>query len=131
MSETIDIAKIFQESPDLFPWVVLVIILAVCYKERELIKELFTSIIKSRQEMSVYHAQHNELVRNNTSALNNNTAALKMVENEHGRIALMIENHEKNSIERASHIQTVVNRIDEIVNVNTENIKIVEDRTRK
>lgn len=129
MNEAIDFARILHDSPDLFPWVVLAIILFVVYKERSTIKELFQSIIQSRKETALYHAQHNELVRNNTAALQNNTAMLEILKQDRNNMASMLEHHDQMSSERIAHVQTVVNRIDRTVSCNKENIAIIADRT--
>lgn len=142
MSEVIDVSRVLRESPDLFPWVVLVIVLAFLYRERGVIRELFESIIQSRKEVSIYHAQHNELVRNNTAALENNTAALDMVKKEREMLAKIMDRHEQLSAERFSrheemsaererHIQAVINRIDETARSNGEALMVLEDRTRE
>lgn len=131
MDEAFQWARELRDSPDLLPWVVFICIVIIVIKERNLIKELFTSLINSRKETALYHAQHNELVRNNTAALENNTATIEMIKNEHDRLAVMIKNHEDCSKERMDHIQTVVNRIDGTVTDNQKIMAILEDRTEK
>lgn len=130
MQEAFDMAKVLRETPDLFPWVCLVIVLLLCYRERDLIRELFTSVINSRKETALYHAQHNELVRNNTAALENNTAMLSILKQDRHEMTSMLEQHEKMTEERLAHIQTVVNRIDTTVNKNHDGISIIADRTK-
>lgn len=71
MNEAIDMAQLLHDTPDLFPWVVLAIVIFVLYKERSTIKELVQSIIQSRKDTTVFYAQQNELIRNNTAALEN------------------------------------------------------------
>lgn len=131
VNEVIDMSKMLRESPDLFPWVALAIVLVFAYKERDMIRELFTSIIQSKKEASIYQAQHNELVRNNTAALENNTAALELVQKDREMLTKIIENHEEMSAERERHIQAVVNRIDETARRNGEALMVIEDRTGK
>lgn len=130
MNEALDIAQTFKEYPDLFPWVVLAIILIVAFKERDTIREFFASIISARKETTVFHAQQNELIRNNTAALENNTQMLGILHQERANMIATIEQHEQLSAERVAHLQTVINRIDRTVIVNSENIKLVEDRTK-
>lgn len=129
MNEAIDMAKLLHDTPDLFPWVVLAIVIFVLYRERTTIKELFQSIIQSRKDTTIFHAQQNELIRNNTAALNNNTAMLSILQQERNDMVSLLEHHDQMSSERIAHVQTVVNRIDDTVSKNKENIAIVVDRT--
>lgn len=129
MNEAIDMAKLLHDTPDLFPWVVLAIVIFVLYRERTTIKELFQSIIQSRKDTTIFHAQQNELIRNNTAALENNTAMLSILQQERNDMVSLLEHHDQMSSERIAHVQTVVNRIDDTVSKNKENIAIVVDRT--
>lgn len=129
MNEAIDMAQLLHDTPDLFPWVVLAIVIFVLYKERSTIKELVQSIIQSRKDTTVFHAQQNELIRNNTAALENNTAMLSILQQERYDMVSLLEHHDQMSSERIAHVQTVVNRIDDTVSKNKENIAIVVDRT--
>lgn len=129
MNEAIDMAQLLHDTPDLFPWVVLAIVIFVLYRERTTIKELFQSIIQSRKDTTVFHAQQNELIRNNTAALENNTAMLSILQQERYDMVSLLEHHDQMSSERIAHVQTVVNRIDDTVSKNKENIAIVVDRT--
>ena len=131
MDEAFQWAGTLHDNPDLLPWVIFISVVILLFKERNLIRELITSAINARKETALYHAQHNELVRNNTAALENNTAALEMVKNEHDRLAIMIQHHEESSKERIDHIQTVVNRIDSTVTKNQHIMSLLEDRTEK
>lgn len=128
MEDVTDFARMLHDTPDIFPWVVLAIILIFLYKERGVIRELFTSVIASRKEVSEYHARNNELIRNNTAALENNTAVLKIVQSDREAIMKRLDHHEELSKERDVHIQTVVNRIDATTRANKENISIISDR---
>lgn len=129
MNEAIDMAQLLHDTPDLFPWVVLAIVIFVLYRERTTIAELFQSIIQSRKDTTVFHAQQNELVRNNTAALENNTAMLSILQQERYDMISLLEHHDQMSSERIAHVQTAVDRIDDTVNKNKENIAIVVDRT--
>lgn len=131
MSEVMDLGKLLHDSPDIFPWVVLAIVLIIAYKERGTIRDLIQSVIDSRKETTIYHAQHNELVRNNTAALQNNTAALELVKKDRELMIKLIEDHEKMSCERDGHIQTVINRIDETLNANRRDIVLLTDRVER
>ena len=131
MDEVIDFGRLLHESPDLFPWVVLAIVIFVAYKERDTIRALIQGILESRKETAMYHAQHNELVRNNTAALQNNTAALELVKRDRELLLHVLEDHEKMSGERDQHIQTVVNRIDETLQNNRKDIVLMKDRIER
>ena len=138
MNDAIELGKMLHDTPDLFPWVCLAIVLIVVVAQHKRIFSYFDAKIEAYKEKQQSDAVLAELIRNNTAALNNNTAALEMVKNDRGITRNMIDYHEKVSKERIdavqesiSHVQTVVNRIDEIVCDNSENIKLVEDRTRK
>lgn len=137
MDEAIEIGKLLHDTPDLFPWVCLAIILIVCCAQHKRILGYFDARIDAWRAKEKSDAVMAELVRNNTAALNNNTAALNAVKNDRGATRALIDYHEKVSKERIdavmgeiSHVQTVVNRIDEIVQSNAKGIQIVEDRTK-
>lgn len=138
MNDAIELGKMLHDTPDLFPWVCLAIVLIVVVAQHKRILAYFDAKIEAYKEKQKSDAVLAELIRNNTAALNNNTAALEMAKNDRGITRNMIDYHEKVSKERIdavqesiSHVQTIVNRIDEIVSDNSENIKLVEDRTRK
>lgn len=137
MDEAIEIGKLLHDTPDLFPWVCLAIILIVCTAQHKRILGYFDARIEAWRAKEKSDAVMAELVRNNTAALNNNTAALNAVKNDRGATRALIDYHEKVSKERmdnllgeVAHVQTVVNRIDSTVTSNSESIKIVEDRTK-
>ena len=130
MTEAFDIARELRDAPDLFPWVVLAIVLVVAFKEREVIRDFFTSIIDARKETTAFHAQQNELIRNNTAALQNNTAMLQILKQERDSMAAKLEHHEQMSAERIAHVQTVVNRIDQTTRENRGDISLLTDRTK-
>lgn len=138
MDEAIEIGKLLHDTPDLFPWVCLSIILIVCAAQHKRIIAYFDARIEAWSAKKQSDAVMAELIRNNTAALNNNTAALNSVKIDRGESRRLIQFHEQVSKERneallneLSHVQTVVNRIDETVSSNSESIKIVEDRTRQ
>lgn len=131
MEEVTDLAQLLHDSPDIFPWVVLAIILIFLYFERGTIRELINGIINSRKEVSEYHARNNELIRNNTAALENNTAVLQIVQNDRKEMIDLLKHHEELSKERDQHIQKVVNRIDDTTRGNRSDISIIADRTER
>ena len=138
MDEAIEIGKLLHDTPDLFPWVCLSIILIVCATQHKRILAYFDARIEAWTSKKESDAVMAELIRNNTAALNNNTAALNAVKNDRGTTRNMLDYHERVSKERndavlneIAHVQTVVNRIDETVSSNSESIRIVEDRTRQ
>ena len=137
MDEAINVAKLLHDTPDLFPWVCLAIILIVCCTQHKRILGYFDARIEAWSSKKEADAVLAELIRNNTAALNNNTAALQAVKNDRGATRQLINYHEQVSKERIdnlvgaiSHVQTVVNRIDDTVSGNSEGIKIIEDRTK-
>lgn len=130
MDETINIAKMLHDSPDLFPWVLLGIVLVILFKERGTIRSYFNARISAYETKKETEIILAELIRNNTAALENNTAALEMVKADRGETRRLLNYHEEMSKERMSHIQTVVNRIDETVTQNEKEISIIKDRDR-
>lgn len=129
VGEFITIAEQLRAARDLLPWVILVICVFVLWKSRKHVAEWFQSCINEKKDNAIYHAQQNELIRNNTAALNNNTAALELVQKDREMLAEILNNHEKLSAERIAHLQVVVNRIDATVTENSKNISMIEDRT--
>lgn len=138
MSDALEIGRLLHDTPDLFPWVCLAIIMIVAVSQHKRIFAYFDSRIEAHKEKQKADAVLAELIRNNTAALNNNTAALETVKNDRGLTRELLKHHEEASKERVDsihdsldHIQTVINRVDETVSNNSESIRIVEDRTRK
>lgn len=145
MTEAVEIGRLLHETPDLFPWVCLTLFLIFVYSQRTKIGSYFDARIDSyrtKKEMDEKALEMRkqsdavlaELIRNNTAALNNNTAALEAVKNDRGQTRQLINYHEKVSKERIDalhdelgHIQTVVNRIDETVQSNDKNITIIKE----
>ena len=129
MDETIEIAKLLHDSPDLFPWVCFTTILALAIAQHKRIFAYFDARIESYSAKKQSDAVLAELIRNNTAALENNTAALESVKADRGETRRMLTYHENASKERMEHIQTVMNRIDETVTQNEQDIRILKDRT--
>lgn len=129
MQEVIDTANTFRSSPDLFPWVVLVIMMLFMYKERHIIKDLFMSIIDSYKEEKLYRTGNIELARRVTTALEETVAALEEAKKDREHVVKSLEANEKMNAERMVHIQEVINRIDKTVNENSKKISIITDRT--
>ena len=131
MDETIEIATLLHDSPDLFPWVCLSIVIFVVVAQHKRILAYFDARIDAYGAKKQSDAVLAELIRNNTAALNNNTAALESVKQDRGESRRMIQYHENASKERMEHIQNVVNRIDETVNQNEKGIMVLTDRENR
>lgn len=128
MDQTLEIAKLLHDTPDLFPWVCFATIIVLAIAQHKRIFAYFDARIESYNAKKQSDAVIAELIRNNTAALENNTAALEMVKADRGETRRMITYHENASKERMEHLQTVVNRIDETVTQNERNIDILKDR---
>lgn len=98
------------------------------YKERELIREFFMSIMHRYKEEALFHASHNEILKNNIAVLENAIDALEEAKRDRQFIINAVEMHEKMNAERMAHIQEVINRIDKTVSENKKNISIITDR---
>lgn len=131
MDETIEFARLLYDSPDLFPWVCLAIVIFVVVAQHKRILAYFDARIEAYGAKKQSDAVLAELIRNNTAALNNNTAALESVKQDRGESRRMIQYHENASKERMEHIQIVVNRIDETVNQNEKGIMVLTDREKR
>lgn len=131
MEEAIELGKLLHDTPDLFPWVCLAIICIVVVAQHKRILAYFDARIDAYSAKKQSDAVMAELIRNNTAALNNNTAALDAVRADRGETRRLLAHHEELSAERDKHIQTVVNRIDETVTNNSKLIELLEDRTCK
>lgn len=145
MQEAIEIGRVLHDTPDLFPWVCLTIFLIFVYSQRSKIGSYFDARIdcyrakKEMDEKAIDMRKQSdavlaELIRNNTAALNNNTAALEAVKNDRGQTRELIRYHENASKERIdalhddiSHAQIAINRIDETVHKNDKNITIIKE----
>ena len=109
-------------------FVCLAIVSIVVVAQHKRILAYFDARIEAYKEKQQSDAIIAELIRNNTSALDNNTAALEMFKADRGTTRQMLDYHEKASKERMEHIQMVVNRIDETVSQNERDISILKDR---
>ena len=128
MNDIFAMGEKLHASPDLFPWVCLIVVLVFIFKNHNLITDYLRATINAKREVALYHSQHNELVRNNTAALDNSTAALKMFEKDREIMVNTIRHHEKLSQERIEHLQTVLNQTRDIVLENQKEIAIISDR---
>lgn len=135
MNDAIELGKMLHDTPDLFPWVVLAIVCVVVVAQHKRILSYFDARIEAYKERQKSDAIVAELIRNNTAALNNNTAALEGVKSDREVTRELINYHEKVSKERIDsvqdsirHVQIVVNRIDETVSQNEKDISILKDR---
>lgn len=128
MNETVKLAKLLHDTPDLFLWVCLAIVCIVVLSQHERISAYFDARIEAYGAKREQNAVLSELIRNNTAALDNNTAALESVKADRGETRRMLTYHEEASKERMNHIQTVVNRIDGTVTKNEKNLFVLKDR---
>lgn len=128
MNEAVELGKLVHDTPDLFPWVCLAIVCIVVLTQHKRILAYFDARIEVYGAKREHNAVLAELIRNNTAALDNNTAALESVKADRGETRRMVTYHEEASKERMSHIQTVVNRIDETVTKNEKNLFVLKDR---
>lgn len=129
MSEGIEIAKVLHDTPDLFPWVLLSVVLAIAYKQRATISDYVTARIDYWRSMKDVNATLPEVIRNNTAAMNLCTEAFRDWKNDRGENRRMLQYHEQASAERMQHIQEVVNRIDRTTTANSKDLGLIEDRT--
>lgn len=126
VGEVIEIAEQLKAAPDLFPWVCLIAVAFIVWRCRKHIGEYFQTVINSKKEETMFHAQQNELIRNNTAALNNNTAALELVQKDREMLANIVKHHEQLSQERFAHLQTVMNQTRDTVVANTQDLAIIK-----
>lgn len=127
MDKAIEMGKILHSTPDLFPWVCLSIVCIIVVSQHKRILAYFDARIEAYGARKQSDAVMAELIRNNTAALNNNTAALESVKADRGETRRMLQYHEEASKERMEHIQNVVNKIEESATENNKNIEIVKD----
>lgn len=130
MSDAVELGKMLHDTPELFPWICLAIILIVVVSQRKRIFAYIDSRIDANKARKNQDAVLAELIRNNTAALNNNTAALESVKLDRGETRRLLQYHENASKERMDHIQTVVNRIDETVSQNERDITVIKEITK-
>lgn len=131
MEQAFELAEKLQAKPDLFPWVCFVTLIALIFSQRKRIFAYIDARIDAYGAKKESDAVMAEVIRNNTAALENNTAALKAVEADRGETRRMLSYHENASRERMEHIQTVVNRIDETVTANEVGISVLKERRGK
>lgn len=138
MEEILNGADLFSQRPDLFPWVVLVLLCTVLYKERKMVREYFQARIDYWHSRKKTDALIPELIRSNTATIANNTAIIEHntkvyheLEKDRGESRSLIQQHEKMSAERIQYIQEVVNRIDRTVTSNSMQLGLIEDRTER
>lgn len=137
MEEVVNLGQLLHDSPDLFPWVCLAIILIVATAQHKRIFAYFDARIEAHGAKQKSDAVLAELIRNNTAALDNNTAALVSVKQDRGETRRLINYHERISKERIDamrctieHVQSTIDRIDETVNSNSRDMKIITERTK-
>lgn len=129
MSEAVEIGRLLHDSPDLFPWVCLAIVLYIAYRQKGLISDYFRARVDYWRSMKDVNATLPEVIRNNTAAMHLCTEAFRDWKSDRGENRRMLQYHEQASAERMQHIQEVVNRIDKTVTQNSKQIGIIEDRT--
>ena len=130
MNEVIDMAERMYTQPDLLGWVIFTLACVVVIAQHKRILAYFDARIEAQRDRVKADAVMAELVRNNTAALQNNTEMLSILRTERHEMAALLENHETMSAERLSHVQTVVNRIDQTVRENHSDITLIADRTK-
>lgn len=131
MSEYMDIAQRLHDTPDLLPWVIFIFVAGIVIAERKMIKEYFAARIEYWRSKKSTDSLIPEVIRNNTAALEHNTAAVERWGNDRGENRRMLEHHERMCVERERHLQEVLNRVDKTVTSNARQLDILEDRTDK
>lgn len=96
-----DISTLAVLIRDLGPAVVIgAIVLAFLWYYRNDIRGVFTSAQNRNKALVRIEGERNELTRNNTAALDNNTAALGLVMSDRDAMLRALDQHEKCSQER-------------------------------
>ena len=138
MNDVMGVAERLANRPDLFPWVVLGLLLIFFFSQQKKIVELFEAVIASHRARVKYYddkektdAKLAEVIRSNTTALDNNTEALRSVINDRGETRMMVSHHEELSKERDRSILEVANRIDRTVTSNSARLGLIDERTDK
>lgn len=131
MGESLEIARVLRDTPDLFPWVLMAVVLLIAYKQRDLISDYFRARVDYWKSMKDVNATLPEVIRNNTAAMNLCTEAFRDWKNDRGENRRMLQYHEEASAERMQHLQEVLNRVDATVMSNSRNIGLIEDRTHR
>lgn len=128
LDEPIRWAQVLHDTPDLFPWVCLVLICMVLLSQHKRIIAYFDARIDAYGAKKQSDAVLAELIRNNTAALENNTAALNAVKSDRGETRRLLQYHENASAERIQHLQNVINDIEHDTKSNAAGIKVLLDR---
>lgn len=128
LDEPIRWAQVLHDTPDLFPWVCLVLICIVMLSQHKRIIAYFDARIDAYGAKKQSDAVLAELIRNNTAALENNTAALNAVKSDRGETRRLLQYHENASAERIQHLQNVINDIEHDTKSNAAGIKVLLDR---
>ena len=135
MTEPIEIAQALRASPDLFPWVLLAVVLLVAYKQRGLIGEYIRARIDYWRSMKDVNATLPEVIRNNTTAMSLCTEAFRDWKSDRGENRRLIEKHEQLSAERhervlseIEHVRAVVNDIEQDTKSNATGIAVLKER---
>lgn len=138
VSEPMEIAKLLHDTPDLFPWVLLGVVLLVAYKQRGLIGEYVRARIDYWRSMKDVNATLPEVIRNNTSAMNLCSEAFRDWKSDRGENRRLVEKHEQLSLERhervlseIEHVRAVVNDIEQDTKSNATGIAVLKDRTNQ
>lgn len=135
MSEPIEIAQALRATPDLFPWVLLAVVMLFVYKQRELITEYVRARIDYWRSMKDVNATLPEVVRNNTAAMNMCTEAFRDWKSDRGENRKLIEKHEQLSAERherilseIEHVTHIANDIERDTKSNATGIAVLKER---
>lgn len=138
MSEPIEIARVLRETPDLFPWVLLAVVITFVYKQREIITEYVRARIDYWRSMKDVNATLPEVIRNNTAAMNLCTEAFRDWKSDRGENRRLVERHEQLSLERhertlseIEHVRAIVNDIERDTKSNATGIAVLKDRKEK
>lgn len=121
-------AQVLHDTPDLFPWVCLVLVCIAVLSQHKRIIAYFDARIEAYGAKKQSDAVLAELIRNNTAALENNTAALNAVKADRGETRRLLQYHDNASAERMQHIQNVINDIEHDTKENKAGIKVLLDR---
>lgn len=137
MSEPMEIAQVLRDTPDLFPWVLLAVVILFVYKQRELITEYVRARIDYWRSMKDVNATLPEVIRNNTAAMNLCTAAFNDWKSDRGENRRLIERHEQLSLERherllseIEHVTHIANDIERDTKSNATGIAVLRERDK-
>lgn len=130
MSEIIENAEHLQANPDLLGWVIFISICVLIISQHKRIVAYVDARIESWKAKQQDDLLMAELIRNNTSALENNTQMLSILKQDRHETVYRLETHDQEIKDSLSHIQTVVNRVDKTVTENHTDITLIADRTK-